>query len=287
MPGETTRARLNALALSKTGVARYQWRDPYHLFLSLPWPQFFAAVFALYIALNLCFAFVYFLQPGSIANARPWSFTDAFFFSTETLATVGYGVMAPASLFGHIVVSIELITGMAFTAIMTGLFFVRFSRPRANFLYADQAVVTTFNGRPTLMIRIANGRMSMMMDASARLTILLLEQTSEGQSFRRVHELKLARSRNPLLALTWTLMHDIDEQSPLRGCTATTITQSEMRLFLSVEARDQALAASVYDIHTYGPDEILYGKRYADTITRGEGGTPVADLTRLSAVEEG
>jgi len=279
------RLRVGTFQATKIGAARFDWRDPYHLALTLPWPWFLLAVLAVYLAINVLFALLYLVDPDSIANARPHVFGDAFFFSIETLATVGYGVRAPSSTYGHVIASTELIVGMAFTAIMTGLFFVRFSRPRAKFLFPEQVVVTPYNGTPTLMIRIGNGRMNVLTGARAHLTALLRELSPEGQSFRRVHDMRLLRAHNPLFPLTWTLMHPIDAESPLAGHTEETLRDADIRLFLAVEARDHALAATVHDLGTYGADEIRFGMRYTDAVSSGADGNTVADLTRLSLIE--
>ena len=166
---------------AKIGASRFDLRDPYHLALTVRWPAFVLAVFALYGLITTLFAVLYLAQPGCVANARPGSLADAFFFSIETLATVGYGEMAPATLYGHLVSSAEIICGMAFTAIMTGLVFVRFSKPKAKIVYADNPVITRHNGRPTLMIRIGNGRMTMLTDTHLRLSALIGETTREGR----------------------------------------------------------------------------------------------------------
>ncbi len=192
--------RSGAFELTPRGARKYDWRDPYHMALSLSWPRFICLFVALDLAINIIFALAYLAQPGAIANARPGSLADAFFFSLETLATVGYGVMAPANLYGHVVSSIEIICGMAFMAIMTGLVFVRFSRPRARIVYAEHPVVGHFNGRPTLMIRIGNGRAHGLTDAMARLSVLVNEWTLEGQFFRRIIDLRLVRPRIPLFS---------------------------------------------------------------------------------------
>ncbi len=169
--------------LWKLGAVRFDLHDPYHLAVSLSWPAFVAVMIACWLVINLLFALLYVASPGDVVNARPHSFSDVFFFSVETLATVGYGVMAPATLYGHIVSASEIVTGTAFTAIVTGLLFVRFSRPKAKIIYADDAVVSLHNGKPTLMLRLANGRMSIMSSASVRLFVLLAERTAEGASF--------------------------------------------------------------------------------------------------------
>jgi inward rectifier potassium channel len=281
----TMTVRVGAYELSKKGGTRYDWRDPYHLAVSLSWPGFFACFVAFDFVLNLLFAILYLLQPRSVANARPGSVSDAFFFSLETLATVGYGVMAPATLYGHIISGIEIVVGMMFVAIMTGLTFVRFSRPRGKFLWAEKAVVTTYNGRRTLMVRLGNGRSSMLTDANARLAALIGERTHEGQFFRRIHELSLQRSRLPLFALTWTLMHDIDERSPLHGHDAESYAASDVRLFVAVDAHDRTLAARVSDMKDYGGADIAFGMRYSDAVSVDDEGRTIADLGRLSFIE--
>lgn len=271
-----------AFELAPRGARKYDWRDPYHVALSLTWPKFIGLFILLDLAINLLFATAYFLQPGSIANAKPGSLADCFFFSMETLATVGYGVMAPATLYAHSIASTEILTGMAFMAIMTGLTFVRFSRPKARILYAKNPVIGRFNGKPTLMIRIANGRATRLTDATARLGALINEWTLEGQFFRRIVDLPLNRSRIPLFGLTWTLRHDIDAASPFFGLDQAKTRELVTRLFLSIEARDPNLAAQVYDVKDYGVDEILYGYCYADAVGIDKDGHTVADLTRIS-----
>ena len=277
--------RVGAFELTKRGGTRYDWRDPYHIAVSLSWPGFAAFFVLAELTLNLLFAALYLLQPGSVANAKPGSIADAFFFSLETLATVGYGVMAPATLYGHIVSAVEIIVGMAFVAIMTGLTFVRFSRPRGKFLWANKAVVATHNGRPTLMIRLGNGRASMLTDARARLSVLIGERSAEGQFFRRIYDLKLTRETLQMFPLTWTLMHDIDEASPLHRFDAHSMREVDMRLIVSVDAHDRSLAAQVKDMKDYGVHDVAFGQRYADAVSIDEKGNTIADLDRISLLE--
>lgn len=281
----TMRVQMGAFELRKRGVVRYDLRDPYHLAISLSWPQFALLFLALYLGINMLFAGLYLCRPGSITSARPGAFSDAFFFSMETLATVGYGVMSPATLYGHAVAGAEIITGVAFTAIMTGLTFVRFSRARAKILYAERPVVALYNGRPTLMIRIANGRAGMLIDVTAEVAAIIGERTREGQFFRRIHDLKLSRQRLQIFPLTWTLMHEIDRNSPLYGLDADRLAMLDFRLFLSVKARDFVLGADVYDARTYRAADIAFGMRYADAVSIDEDGRTVADLARLSLIE--
>jgi inward rectifier potassium channel len=277
--------QVGQFAYAKKGVSRFDLRDPYHLAVTLSWPQFMAGLFCLYLFVNLVFAILYSVVPGSVANARPGSLADAFFFSFETLATVGYGEMYPASLYGHVVACAEIVSGLAFTAIMTGLVFVRFSRPRAKFLIADRLVVCQHNGTPTLMVRVGNGRLTPLGEAQARLNVLLREISSEGMVVRSVQELKLLRSRLPIFPLTWTLMHVMDERSPLHGMSSDDMIEGDTNLFLSIEARDPSLAAIVHEIRTFGPNDVVFGMRYVDVISTEPDGTPLADMTKLNVLE--
>ncbi len=240
---------------------------------------------AIEITVNLLFAILYLAQPGSVANARPGSLADAFFFSLETLATVGYGTMSPATPYGHIVSALEIFSGMALTAVLTGLLFVRFSRPKSRILYSTRAVVALRNGIPTLMLRLGNGRTTMLTHMSAKLSALLSERTSEGQLFRRTYELPLVRAEMQMFMMTWTLMHPIDASSPLHSYDAERLAREDVRLFLSFEARDQSLGVQVHDVKGYGPDAIRFGERFVDVISYDETGRPIADLTLLDIIE--
>jgi hypothetical protein len=185
---KVARVRLGSYEFKKKGISRFDLRDPYHLAVALTWPQFLAALLALYLSVNIVFATLFWLAPGSVANTRPGSLGDAFFFSIETLATVGYGEMYPATPYGRVVAATEIVCGLAFTAILTGLAFVRFSRPRARLVFAANPVVAMHNGKPTLMVRIGNGRAAGLSDAKAQLNVLLSETSAEGNLFHRAQE---------------------------------------------------------------------------------------------------
>jgi inward rectifier potassium channel len=269
----------------KTGTSRYDLSDPYSIAVTVSWKQFFILLILTELSLNSVFATLYTISPGCIANARPGSFVDSFFFSIETLATVGYGAMAPATLYGHIVSASEIVCGLIFTAIVTGLIFVRFSKPRPNILFAEKAVVTQHNGKPTLMIRIANGRQSVLAGASAQLTLLKASVSAEGRTTRQALELPLTRGMMPLFLLTWTLMHEIDQDSPLYSGDLKSILNEETVLILSVFAKDHSAGSDVFDIRFYDSSRILLGMAYQDAVSRDEQGRPHADLAKLSLVE--
>jgi inward rectifier potassium channel len=277
--------RVGAVEIVKRGVARYDLSDPYHFAVELSLKEFAFVFLALELGINTVFALLYLASPGCIANVRPGSFSDAFFFSIETLATVGYGTMVPATLYGHVVSAIEILCGLVFTAIMTGLLFVRFSKPRPKILFADRAVVTRRDGLPTLMAQIANGRTTLLTNAVARWVAVLLEENAEGHRLRQLHELALSNATFPLFSMTWTVMHEIDENSPLAGYDPERLKEGDVRLVLTVEACDPVIGAAIHDMRIYSADEVLFGMHYAEAVTLDDRLRPVADLTRLSLVE--
>ena len=281
----TIKAGTGAMTLEKRGISRWDFRDPYHFALTITWPEFFVVLVVLYAAINLAFALAYFELPGSIANLPPRSFVDAFFFSVETLATVGYGVMAPTTLAGHLVATLEIFIGMMFTATMTGLAFVRFSRPKAKILFADRMVVALRGRVPVLMVRIGNGRAYALTDTIVRVSALIVEHDDGGQQYRRVVDLKLRRDDFPFFALTLTLMHEIDETSPLHGATVDEVLARNPRLMLSVSARDPALGAQVHASQGYQGADVALGMRYADAVSWDGRNTSVADMRLISAIE--
>jgi inward rectifier potassium channel len=279
------RVRLGSYEFKKKGVSRFDLRDPYHLAIALSWPQFLLSLLALYILMNIVFAIFFWLAPGSVEHARPGSFLDAFFFSIETVATVGYGEMYPATLYGHVIASTEIVCGLAFTAILTGLTFVRFSRPRAKLIFAANPVIALHQDKPTLMVRIGNGRAAVLTDARARLNVLLSEIGVDGQVLHRAQELRLERTHLPIFPLFWTLMHVLDERSPLHGYDAMRAIEANAQVFVTIEARDPLLCTAVHDLRNYSAPEIRFGMRYADALTTAEDGTPVLDLSRIGALE--
>lgn len=260
-------------------------RDPYHLAITLGWPQFLLSLLVLYLFINVVFASLFWLASGSVGHARPGSFLDLFFFSVETVATVGYGEMYPATMYGHLIASAEIVCGLAFTAILTGLTFVRFSRPRAKLIFAANPVIAMHHDKPTLMVRVGNGRTAVLMDAMARLNVLVSEIAGDGEVFHRAQELRLERAHLPIFPLFWTLMHVLDEHSPLYGYDAARAVEADAQVFVTIEAHDPTLATTVHDLHNYSASEIRFGMRYADALTTAADGTPVLDLARIGALE--
>lgn len=270
--------------VTKLGGQAFDLRDSYHLMLALSWPRFFAALLAFYGLVNCLFAGLYLLGAQSISNARPGSFADAFFFSVETLATVGYGSMNPGTLYGHVIATSEIFLGMLSLALMTGLVFARFSKPTAKVRFSKVAVVAPFNGRPALMFRMANERHSLILEAEVRMTLLRNEVTQEGERIRRFHFLKLERDRSPAFVLSWLVIHPIDEASPLFGLTADQLAAAETTFVVTMTGLDERIAQTVHMRHLYNSADVRFDHRFVDIFYQTTAGENVTDLNHMDDV---
>src|SRR5580658_4179560 len=264
------------------------WRthDLYHTLLIVPWSGFLALLATGYVVFNLVFAALYLLQPGAIADAAPGSFADAFFFSVQTMATIGYGDMHPQTLYANLLVTVEVLLAMMALALATGLIFARFSLPTARIMFSRVAVIAPYNGRPTLMFRAANQRKNRILEAQVSLSILREEVTAEGLSMRRFHDLPLTRSRTPMFALTWTVMHVIDETSPLWGATPEALREEQAELVVTILGLDETVAQQIHARHSYLAEDVAWNRRFVDILGRLEDGTRVVDYRRFHDVED-
>ena len=263
--------------------ARAFW-DFYYRAMTISWPRFFFSSAGVFLALNSCFAVIYALGDHPIANTRPDSFFDLFFFSVETLATVGFGDMHPQTTYSHIVATFESFTGMSFLAVMTGLIFARFSRPRARLIFARHLVVNQHDGQPTLRIRVANARANIISDAAAQLWLVRTERSLEGTTLRRFHRLALHRQENPMFVLSWTLLHTIDPSSPVFGQSREDLTASDTAFVLVVSGIDENAVQEVRARRTYDASEIRWGHRYADILRADDAGRVFIDYGQFHDV---
>ena len=267
--------------IRKFGRQWHGWGDPYHLILTLSWPRFFALLTGFFLAVNLLFATAYWLATGSVEHARPGSFLDVLFFSIETIATVGFGEMVPGSFAGHVISSLEILVGLMSLAVVTGLVFTRFSKPTARVLFSNKIVIRDFDGQRVLMLRVANERHNRIVAPTANLGLGRFEKTSEDETYYRIHDLVLQRQRNPVFALTWTLVHRVDDTSPLYGWDKVALEAARSRLTVSIFGHDETIAASVYALHEYSAAQIFFDHRFVDIISDGEEGTRIINLAHF------
>ena len=224
---------LGTRRFTKIGVRPGVLRDAYHLILSMGWLGFLSILVVSYTIVNLLFATGYWLSPGAVANT-PRGYLDLLFFSIETLSTVGYGTMYPLTIFGHVLASLEIFVGLLILALTTGLVFARFSRPTARIQFSDVMVVAPFNEVPTLMMRAANERHNLILEATVNMTLIYQKRTLEGETFRHQHDLALVRHRSAAFTLSWTVMHKITETSPLYGKSTKDLEDANMIIAVSI-----------------------------------------------------
>jgi inward rectifier potassium channel len=262
------------------------WADFYLALLSAPWWAFLGGMAVLYAVINTLFALLYLLDPGGISNARPGSFWDAFFFSVQTFATLGYGVFAPKSFYANMVVTVEAFAGILNIALASGTIFARVSRPTARVMFSRPAVVAPFNGIPTFMFRVANQRGNQIMEAEVTLSLARQTVTREGHTMRRFEELRLTRARTPLFLLSWTVMHPIDEASPLNGATRQSLIEDEVEIIVVLSGTDESYSEKVYARHSYMPHDIHWNKKFANIVGREGSGRLTVDLNNFHTIED-
>ncbi len=270
--------RLGAGTLPFRGMPKDRWRDAYHYLLTMPLLAFFAVMAGAFLLINSAFAGLYLLDPGGIKGAAPGRFVDAFFFSVQTLGTLGYGDMAPRSFYANAVVTAEAFVGLFNLAIATGLLFARISRPTARIMFSNRAVVTPFEGTPTLMFRAANRRRNLVVEAEVSVSLLRDLTTAEGVMIRRFDELQMIRGRTPLFSLTWQVMHRIDEASPLFGETLESLIEKKAEVVVVMKGLDETFASTIHARGSYAPDEIVWGGRLADIFTMDAEGRRAIDF---------
>jgi inward rectifier potassium channel len=258
-----------------------RFTDFYHAVLSVPWSVFFLGLGAAFVAVNAVFALAYLTDPGGIAHARRGNFWDAFVFSAQTIGSINYSVMAPKSTWVNTLVIVEAFVGYVVLALFTGMIFARFSRPFSRIVFSKVAVIAPYDGVPTLMFRTANQRGNQILDASITVTLACQHQSCEGLVMRRFQELKLVRARTSLFALSWTIMHVIDETSPLFGVTEQDMIDRQIELIALLSGADATMAETIYARYSYGPDDLVRGHRFVDVLYLTPKGRRVVDLTRF------
>lgn len=266
------------------GEPRAVLRDAYHAFLKMRWSASILVIAAGFMALNFGFALVYWLM-GGIANARPGSLLDMLYFSVQTTATIGYGSMYPATDLANFVVMTESAAALIVTALATGLVFAKFSRSTARVRFSHHAVVTRVDGVPTLMLRVGNERGNTIVAAQLRASINRAELTREGERYYRYHELKLTRDYAPALSRTWTVIHTIDETSPLHGADAAQLAAWDAELTVSVTGLDDITMQTIHASRSYDYPDLRWNTKLATMLSTRKDGALLVDLSKFHEVE--
>src|SRR5882757_6098619 len=232
------------------------WADISHRCMTASWPAFIAGAALVFVVFNAIFASFYWIGHQPISNVPGGAYIDYLYFSIETLSTAGYGDMHPQTHYGHFIATVELFTGIFSMSLMTGLIFARFSRPNARLLFVDNPVISIHEGKPTLMVRLANERHNIISNATAKLWLFKNIVSMEGEQLRRFYELPLTQNQNPGLALSWTLYHVLDANSPLYEANADALAAIKASLAVVVSGYDVVAAQTVHARRLYEHSDI-------------------------------
>jgi inward rectifier potassium channel len=266
------------------GLERRLFDDFSHRSMTTTWPRFVLGSAVVFLLLNAVFAFAYWLGDDPIANVPRGSYVYDFYFSIETIATVGYGDLHPQTHYGHVVASLEMFAGLFYAAVLTGLIFARFARPRARVLFADKMVIANHEGHRTLMLRMANERQNTISNASAKLWIVRAAD-DDGRPFRAITELALLRRESPVFMLSWTIFHRIDEKSPLFNLTSADLARLSASFVVIIEGFDESSAQVIRARRGYDHADLRFDERYVDILDSSQDGGLTVDYRKFHDTE--
>jgi inward rectifier potassium channel len=269
---------------------KQMFKDTYHDLLMSSWLFFFCLIFSSYIVLNICFGLVFalfpysFVIPAHLADYPP--FVAGFFMSIQTVSTIGYGGMLPNHIFGEIIMAVESLIGLLFTAVSTGLTFARLSQPSAQILFADIFLHTETDRGPALVFRVANARGNDIINAKATLSVLTLNQKSGNLNMVGLHDLQLKRDQSPTFYLNWVLIHHLDEASPLSGYSSQEILAPDMIYILNIFGHDSSFNQTVFQYRRYSGIDGRSNRYFEDMIFSTEEGQTMIRLENLSELKK-
>jgi len=262
----------------------------YHSLIAMKWWKFNMLVLSVYLIINLVFAFIYYCigleqlggMVGTTVNEKFW---EAFFFSTQSLTTVGYGRLNPVGMGASIAAAVESMMGLMGFALATGLLYGRFSRPVAKILYSNKAIVAPYRGMTGFMVRIANKRKNELIEVEAQLTMSYVAN-HQGKEVRRFEFLGLELKRVNVLSMTWTIVHPIDDTSPMRDMTPEDFRTKQVELVVMVKGFDESFSQTVYSRSSYRYDEIEFGAKFVPLVSPGQKGSVVVALDKIHDYEK-
>ena len=259
-------------------------RDFYFFLMELTWPRLFLLILACFFMINIIFGSLFFIDPLALStNDKSW--WNHFFFSVQTFSTIGYGTISPISFYANILVSIEAALGLISSAMITGIVFAKFSRPKARILFSKPLLINNHNSKRVLSLRVGNSRANDLVDTNLTITVLIEEKSEEGVYLRRMKDLKLERSRSPFFSLSWTIFHIIDETSPLYNLIDTRADSSVIAFTALLIGHDGTYSQTIYGKHTYYPDDLIYDKYFVDVIEIKPDGSLIIDYNKFHQVQ--
>jgi len=269
-------ARGRAMIERRGGRRSSLRNDAYHFLRTASWARILVLAGAFFIASNVVFAAILYFGRANIVNGR--GFADDFWFSVQTMATIGYGFLLPGDGLANAIVLVESFFGILLTALITGIVFSRFSRPSARVMFSNVALISDHDGARALQVRMVNERSTAIVEATVRLYLVRNERLANGDAMRRVYDLPLRRATSPVFALSFLVVHPIDGASPLVGVTPELLAAQNINLIATFTGIDDGLAETVHTRYVWTASEIVFDHKFADTIKTDDDGTPYLDL---------
>jgi len=267
-------------------VSAHHALDLYHSILQMSWLKFIALFVLIFLLVNAVFGYLFFIGEGSIGGMKENSFLACFFFSVQTLATIGYGSLYPQTIFANMLVTAEAMLGLLGLGMFAALAFSRLSLPQSLISFSSVAVISPFEGKPTLMFRVANKRNNSIIGADMEVSLFRQETTQEGIKIRRIYDLPLLRRHTPMLSLTWLVLHPIDESSPLFEITEDSLIKSDFALVAIVTGLDETISQTVHSKHTYLNTAIKWNYKFIDMFREDDTGNQYIDLRLINTTEK-
>jgi len=275
------RVQVGRRSVSGTGLARRRFSDVFHSCMSMSWPRLLACYGLFFLLVNISFASLFALDGGAVIGRTQPGWWDLLFFSVEVFGTVSFGGFQPGSAYGHVLASAEILLGITSYAFMTGLTFARFTRPKAELVFARHPIITQHEGKLMLITRVANTRHNCLSDVSVKLWVMANEVVDGRQVGRRSHRARLVREDSPILILSWLVYHVLDENSPLHGLSPEQMEARDVSLAFVISGHDENFAQQVQAQHFYNHDDIRWHHAYEDTLQETSPGTVEVDFSKF------
>ncbi len=274
--------------VERTGEPRFQNYEVFHQLITMSWVKFILLIVISYSTVNLLFAGIYYtigtdkLSMDSAQMTEGQKFMEVFFFSAQTLTTLGYGRIAPVGALANTVSSIEAMIGLLGFALATGLLYGRFSRPQSKLLYSENAIIAPYRDGIALMFRLTNLRRSQLIEVEIDVQIGYLDNETKSRAFT---QLQLERSKINLFPTSWTIVHPIDENSPLYGKSIEQMHQMNLEIYSFLKAFDDSFSQTVYSRTSFKSEEIVYGAKFKPMFTQLPNGNTLLDLRLINAMD--
>ncbi|MCA9488865.1 MAG: hypothetical protein KC621_03060 [Myxococcales bacterium] len=287
-PMRATTGPRNVFAIRRAGVDDRLWTrlgtDGYHALRTLSWGQLTLVFLLIYLGLNAFFGLLLWVTDAAITGAEP-GFWPRFYFSVQTMATIGYGGLSPDDWLSHAIVTLESFVGVVYTAVVTGVFYGKFSTPSARVAFSETCVVADIEGVPTLMFRCANARSTAIVEATVTFSLTREEVLADGETVRRIYDLPVRRRTSPMFGVSWVVYHPIDESSPMWGKGPEDFARERTMLIVTLTGIDDSLASSVHARHLWQADEIRFGYKFVDLFGTDADGQRFVDFSRIHEVK--